>query len=131
MAVLKTISTDTLRSWLEQGKEISILDIRPISEREEWSIPTSIHINAYDKLKANNENALQGLNLDKDIPVVAFCAGGKTSAIAAEMLQKQGFDAYSLEGGMNAWSLAWNTATISYPNFEIVQFRRTGKGCLS
>jgi glyoxylase-like metal-dependent hydrolase (beta-lactamase superfamily II) len=32
---------------------------------------------------------------------------------------------------MKGWSLSWNTAKLSFPDFEIIQFRRTGKGCLS
>ena len=47
------------------------------------------------------------------------------------MLSEQGFEAYSLQGGMKGWSLSWNTAKLSFPDFEIIQFRRTGKGCLS
>jgi glyoxylase-like metal-dependent hydrolase (beta-lactamase superfamily II)/rhodanese-related sulfurtransferase len=125
------IDTNTLRTWLEDGKQVSILDIRPIGERTEWFIPGSIYFNAYDKLKANNKDALHGLHLDKTIPVVAICAGGKTSLVAANLLQQQGFAAYSLQDGMKGWSLAWNTAKISFPDFKIIQFRRTGKGCLS
>lgn len=131
MVSTQQIDTNTLRTWLETGKEVSVLDIRPIQERTEWFIPGSIYFNAYDKLKANNPDALRGLYLDKTVPVVTICAGGKTAMIAAEMLQKQGFEAYSLQGGMKGWSLSWNTAKISFPDFEIIQFRRTGKGCLS
>lgn len=131
MESIKEINTNTLRTWLETGKEVSILDIRPIQERTEWFIPGSIYFNAYDKLKANNPNALQGLHLDKTTPVVTICAGGKTSMIAANLLQKQGFEAYSLQGGMKGWSLSWNTAKLSFTQFEVIQFRRTGKGCLS
>lgn len=131
MKSVREIDTNTLRNWLETGKEVSILDIRPIQERTEWFIPGSVYYNAYDKLKANNPNALQGLHLDKTIPIVTICAGGKTSLIAAEQLNEQGFEAYSLQGGMKGWSLSWNTARLSFPDFEIIQFRRTGKGCLS
>lgn len=131
METIKTIDSNTLRQWLEANKPLSILDIRPIQERAEWYVPHSIYMNAYDKLKANDKNALRGLHLDKRIPVVALCAGGKTSLIAAELLQNKGYDAYSLEGGMKGWSLSWNTAKLTFPNFEITQFRRTGKGCLS
>jgi glyoxylase-like metal-dependent hydrolase (beta-lactamase superfamily II)/rhodanese-related sulfurtransferase len=131
MAGVKEISTNTLRTWLETGKEVSILDIRPLQERTEWFIPGSVYYNAYDKLKANNPDALKGLHLDKTIPIVTICAGGKTSLIAAEQLNEQGFEAYSLQGGMKSWSLSWNTAKLSFPDFEIIQFRRTGKGCLS
>ena len=131
MEGVKEISTNTLSTWLESGKEVSILDIRPIQERTEWFIPRSIYFDAYDKLKANAPDALHGLHLDKKVPVVAICAGGKTSSIAAALLHEQGFEAYSLQGGMKAWSLSWNTAKLSFPDFEVIQFRRTGKGCLS
>src|SRR3989442_10898886 len=52
---------------------------------------------------------------------------------AAERLRARGLDAVSLEGGMRAWSLAWNTAEVPCPGStaRIVQLRRTGKGCIS
>jgi glyoxylase-like metal-dependent hydrolase (beta-lactamase superfamily II)/rhodanese-related sulfurtransferase len=131
METVKEIDSNTLRNWLETGKQVSILDIRPLTERSEWFIPGSVYINAYDKLKAQHPSALHGLHLDKSIPVVSVCAGGKTSLIAADILQKNGFESYSLQGGMRGWSLSWNTAKLSLPGFEIIQFRRTGKGCLS
>ena len=131
MEELKEINTNTLRTWLETGKEVSILDIRPMQERTEWFIPGSIYFNAYDKLKTKDPNALKSLHLDKTIPVVTVCAGGKTSLIAAGLLHEQGYEAYSLQGGMKEWSLSWNTAKLSFPDFEVIQFRRTGKGCLS
>ncbi len=131
MAEAKIIDSNTLRNWLEVGQPVSILDIRPLAERTEWQIPNSIHFNAYDKLKQNDLEAFNGLHLDKSIPVVTFCAGGELSLVAAELLTMQGYDTYSLQGGMKGWSLAWNTAIITFPDFEIIQFRRTGKGCLS
>lgn len=131
MERVKEISTFTLRNWLETGKKVSVLDIRPIQERMEWFIPGSIHINAYDKLKSSAPDALAGLYLDKTIPVVAVCAGGKTSMIAAELLQNDGFETYSLQNGMKGWSLSWNTATLTFSDYKIIQVRRTGKGCLS
>ena len=127
----QTINTATLRDWLEAGNALNILDVRPLNERAEWYIPGSIHMNAYERLRNKDKDALHGLYLDKNFPVVTVCAGGKTSLIAAELLQEQGFNAFSLKEGMKEWTLAWNTATLSFLNFEIVQVRRTGKGCLS
>lgn len=131
MKEIKTITANTLRNWLEIGQPVSILDIRPIAERAEWHIPSSIHYNAYEKLKSNDFEVFSGLHLEKSVPIVTYCAGGKMSLVTAKMLQMQGYDTYSLEGGLKAWSLAWNTATINFLNFDVIQFRRTGKGCLS
>jgi len=126
-----SVDTNTLRTWLETGKKVSILDIRPMHEREEWFIPQSIHLDAYEKIKAKDPTALQDLHLDKSLPVVTVCAGGKTSMIAADMLQQKGYNAFSLQGGMKSWSLAWNIVHQAFEGFELWQVRRTGKGCLS
>ena len=131
MNLSQEIDTATLSSWLAAGKKVSVLDIRPMHEREEWFIPQSIHFDAYKKIKAKDPTALQELHLDKSIPVVTVCAGGKTSFMAAQMLAEKGYDAYSLSQGMKGWSLAWNIAYQQFDGFEVWQVRRTGKGCLS
>src|SRR5574338_286590 len=108
MNTIKTIESSTLRDWLEAGRPVNILDIRPLQERAEWSIPSSIHINAYDQLKAGSPNALKGIFLDKDVPIVTVCAAGRTSLLASELLQQEGYESYSLKGGMKGWTLSWN-----------------------
>src|SRR5260221_6056813 len=131
MLEVPTIDANTLQNWLASGKVVNVLDIRPMQERSEWFIPGSFHVDAYDKLKANDSNALDGIFLDKRVPIVTVCAGGKISRIAAGILQTEGYNTYSLESGMKSWSLAWNTAILNFPEFRIIQIRRTGKGCLS
>jgi len=128
-----TIEMDTLREWLEQGRPVLILDVRPAEERAEWAIPGSIHVDAYQALKAGDPQALASVELPGDVPVVTVCGAGKTSLIAAEQLQARGVRARSLKGGMQAWSLAWNAAEVGVPGSaaRVIQVRRTGKGCLS
>jgi glyoxylase-like metal-dependent hydrolase (beta-lactamase superfamily II)/rhodanese-related sulfurtransferase len=128
-----TIDMETLRGWLETGEEVSVLDVRPAAERAEWSIPGSLHVDAYDALRAGDPAALAGVPLPPHIPVVTVCAAGRTSLIAAEVLRARGYTAYSLRDGMKGWSGAWNTAEVplSLPGLRVIQVRRTGKGCLS
>lgn len=128
-----TIDVKTLQEMLAQRQPVTVLDIRPADERAEWAIPGSIHVNVYDALKANDAKALAELDLPHDRPVVAVCGAGVTSLVAAEQLHRRGFRALSLEGGMRAWSLAWNRAEVPMPDSRatVIQVRRTGKGCLS
>ena len=125
------VDAEQLRAWLEDKKEVMVLDVRPKEQREEWLIPGSVYVDAYKRLNANDPSDLNEVNIPANVPVVTVCAAGRTSMIAANELRKKGVNAYSLEGGMKAWSMAWNTATINFGKFEVVQFRRTGKGCLS
>ncbi len=126
------LEASTLRQWLEEKRPLQVLDVRPLDQREEWLIPGSIHVDAYEKLKANDPEALAGVSLQKDIPVVTVCAGGKVSQLAAAQLLEKGYQVYSLEGGMKAWSTAWNVATLKLnEEAAVLQIRRTGKGCLS
>lgn len=128
-----SIDRNTLRAWLAEGRPVTMLDVRPLAERSEWAIPGSLHVDVYDRLKAGDATALATIDLPAATPVVTICAAGKTSLIAAAQLQARGIDARSLVGGMRAWSLAWNTAMVpvSGSTAQVVQVRRTGKGCLS
>jgi glyoxylase-like metal-dependent hydrolase (beta-lactamase superfamily II)/rhodanese-related sulfurtransferase len=123
----------TLRQWLEQHKPVQVLDVRTAADRAEWLIPGSIHMDVYPALKANDPSALAVVDLPTDIPVVTVCGVGKVSLVAAQQLAARGYTAYSLVGGMQAWSLAWNVAELlSFDqHIRVFQVRRTGKGCLS
>jgi glyoxylase-like metal-dependent hydrolase (beta-lactamase superfamily II)/rhodanese-related sulfurtransferase len=128
-----SIDVESLREMLERGEPVTVLDVRPEDQRAEWRIPGSAHFDAYEALKAKDPSAMEGVDLRGELPVVTVCGAGKTSAIAAEQLRESGLQAVSLEGGMKAWSLAWNTAEVPVEGSRarVIQVRRTGKGCLS
>ena len=130
---IPTISTEELRQLLDRGAAVTVLDVRPAAERAEWAIPGSVHADAYEALRRGDPNALADFHPRDGGPVVTVCGAGKTSLLAAERLQARGLDAVSLEGGMRAWTLAWNAAAVPCrgSTAQIVQVRRTGKGCLS
>jgi glyoxylase-like metal-dependent hydrolase (beta-lactamase superfamily II)/rhodanese-related sulfurtransferase len=131
--LVSTIDAETLRSWLEEGKPVVVLDVRSAADRATWSIPGSLHIDAYADLRAHKAHALDSASLPTNVPVVTVCNVGHVSQIASKQLKARGIEASSLEGGMRAWSLSWNTADISLSNSnaEVIQVRRVGKGCLS
>ena len=124
------IEAETLRDMLERGERVTVVDVRKGEDRVEWSIPGSVHYDAYDALNAGDNLAMEGLDLPEGEPVVTVCGRGRSSALAAEQLRREGYEAFSLEGGMEAWSLAWNTAEVPLAGAkaEVVQVRRTGKG---
>jgi glyoxylase-like metal-dependent hydrolase (beta-lactamase superfamily II) len=128
-----TIDVAVLRQMLNEERPVTVLDVRTADDRAEWAIPGSLHVDAYDALRAGDPYALDGLDLPHDRPVVAVCGEGVTSLIAAEQLRERGLQVLSLAGGMKAWSLAWNSAEVPLPASQtrVIQVRRTGKGCLS
>jgi glyoxylase-like metal-dependent hydrolase (beta-lactamase superfamily II) len=135
MIAVTTIVVDMseLRTMLETRQPVTVLDVRAAADRAEWFIPGSRHVDAYEALKVGDPDALNGIDLPVDVPVVTVCGAGKVSLVAAEQLRARGIDARSLTGGMKAWSLAWNSAEVPLPlpSARVVQIRRTGKGCLS
>ena len=124
-----SISTEELRELLATGQPVTVVDIRTPADRE-WWIPGSVPVDAYDAVKSGGLGSLAGLDLGSG-RVVTVCGAGRTAATATELLRARGVHAVTLEGGMRAWSLAWNIAQTTISGCEVVQVRRTGKGCLS
>jgi rhodanese-related sulfurtransferase len=129
----KEIDTPTLQAWLENGRSIEVIDIRPRADYEAWHIPGSVNVDAYRAIYAHSPGPLAHYRPQDGRQVVAVCFVGQTSKIAAQYLGSRGIETLSLAGGMQAWSLSWNTAEVplAHSKAEIVQVRRTGKGCLS
>jgi glyoxylase-like metal-dependent hydrolase (beta-lactamase superfamily II)/rhodanese-related sulfurtransferase len=128
----REIDVQTLQDWLAQKKPVTILDIRPAEDREQWSIPGSRHVDAYQAVKEGSTDLLFETPLPAGQPVVTVCGSGRVSLVAAEALTgRRAIPALSLHGGMKAWSLAWNTASRTLGAVDVTQVRRTGKGCLS
>lgn len=125
------ITVEELQRMLDEGKDVTILDVRPKDQREEWKIEGSQYVDAYKSLNEGDSSLLDAIEVAENTTVVTVCAAGRVSQIASEALRKKGVNASSLEGGMKAWNYAWNTAEVKDEHLTIIQVRRVAKGCLS
>ncbi len=89
---LATLSADDLRALLD-GDEVQIVDVREASERDEGYLPGSRNI-PYRLLRKLGSDALE-----RSKPVVTVCESGPRAAIAASLLQRDGFDVRAVSPG--------------------------------
>ena len=93
-----------LSGWLSQldGEKPTVLDVR---EPDEWAaghVDGAVRI-SYKELDREPE----ALGLDRDRPVVVYCAGGNRSSTAGSILNRRGFKrVHNLTGGLDAWKAA-------------------------
>src|SRR5713101_5520547 len=123
------ITVVELQELLAADRLVTVLDVRSPSDFD-WEIPGAIQVDAYADLQSGRLGPLAELSLAQG-PGVTVCGVGRTAAIVTELLRANGVEAMTLEGGMRAWSLAWNAAQATISGCVLVQVRRTGKGCLS
>jgi rhodanese-related sulfurtransferase len=90
------VGTTRVAEALEDGSA-TVVDVREPYEWEAGRIPGVRHI-PLDRLAAQAET------VDRDRPVIFQCRLGVRSLMAAQAFRRAGFDAYSLEGGIQAWS---------------------------
>ena len=93
----KTVSVAQATNLLASGA--ALVDVRSAQEWRTGRAPQAKHI-PLDRLQTGTA----GINKNK--PVIAVCASGVRSASAARLLASQGYEAYSLRGGMGAWRSA-------------------------
>ena len=83
-------------------KNIQLLDVRTPGEYQSGHLNNAFHADW------NNEKEFQlrAAALDKSKPVYTYCLSGSRSIAATEWLTQNGFTAYNLTGGINAWKRA-------------------------
>ncbi|MGK3647233.1 rhodanese-like domain-containing protein [Pseudarthrobacter enclensis] len=93
----KTISVAEAKDLLASGA--ALIDVRSAQEWRTGRAPQAKHV-PLDRLQTGTN----GINRNR--AVIAMCASGVRSASAARLLASQGYQAYSLRGGMGAWRAA-------------------------
>ena len=92
-----TINPRVLR---EKRNEYVIIDVREAEELNEGTIEGSIHMPLGMLIKKAKKRMIEEL---KEKKICTHCSGGYRSNIAADELNKWGFQAVSIEGGFKAW----------------------------
>jgi rhodanese-related sulfurtransferase len=92
------ITVSKVKQWMDQGKPVHLLDVRTQEESNIASLGGILI--PLDQL----ENRFSELDSTKR-PWVVYCHHGVRSEYAAQFLKMRGFDALSLVGGIEKWSL--------------------------
>lgn len=96
---IREVSQDELRRWIDERKDMTILDVRESHDHTHSRIENSTNI-PRGVLELEVEDTIP----DRNRTVVAYCGGGGRSAMAADVLQQMGYrDVYSLQGGYKQW----------------------------
>lgn len=76
-----------------------LIDVREDNEWQQGHLPAALHLG-----KGIIERDIEKAVPDKQQALVLYCGGGFRSALAADVLQKMGYqDVLSLAGGYTAW----------------------------
>ncbi len=85
-----------------QSGEAVIVDVREKDEWDEEHIPNATHLS-----RSTIESDIEEKVPDSNALIVCHCGGGGRSALAAESLQKMGYNnVRSMAGGFKAWKAA-------------------------
>ena len=87
-----------LRTVYEGREDVQILDVRELYEWNAGRIEGAVHVPLNDVMEGREEG-----RLDASKPVYVVCRSGNRSELASLMLRARGYDAYNMEGGMQAW----------------------------
>lgn len=112
---MKTIDVQTLKSRMDSGEDLVVLDVREPHEWEIAAIDNTLRIPKGDIQAAKNA-VLAGrklweetllIDLPKDREIIVYCRSGKRSADVIAMLGEIGYDTDKLvnvTGGILAWA---------------------------
>jgi adenylyltransferase/sulfurtransferase len=98
------VTVDEVKNRLERGENWTLLDVREREEYREGHLDGALSL-PRGFLEIRVEEAVP----DKSTPIIAYCAGGVRSLIAARTLKDMGYEnVVSMAGGYTAWKNAGN-----------------------
>lgn len=96
---IQEISVRELKEKLNRGERFHLVDVREAGEWSAGHIPGARHL-----CKGILERDIETTVPDTQAEIVLYCGGGFRSALAADNLQKMGYQrVWSLAGGWRAW----------------------------
>jgi len=118
---------------LRDSADVVVLDTRDREAFAAWHVDVAagnVTNVPESEIEANPEEVLELVRPHPRLRVI--CTAGKASRRVAARLGEQGVEAVSVRGGMIAWSRLLRADEIAVgEGFEVVQFRREARGCLS
>ncbi len=116
------LTIDEVKDRIEQGEDWAVLDVREREEYREGHLEGAIPL-PRGFLEMRVEETLP----DKTRPIIAYCAGGVRSLIAARTMQEMGYEnVSSMSGGYTAWKNAGYTwvADRQFSQEQITRYAR-------
>jgi hydroxyacylglutathione hydrolase len=100
LAKTEQIPVDELKTRIDEGAALTVLDVRRPGEWSAGHIAGAVHLPLHELEK-------RAASLDRERPVAIICASGYRSSIATSVLERLGFRGFAnVVGGMNAWNAA-------------------------
>ena len=94
------ITVHDLAAWLEEGRDVVVVDVREPSEWDDGHIDGALHLPMFEAVARRTE-------VPAGRPLAVVCAGGLRSSAVISALQRQGLGRlHNVTGGMAAWAKA-------------------------
>src|SRR5256886_10336730 len=129
------IPAPDLARRLDQGERVQLLDVRSAERVAQGRVTlgATLDFRALAASHLYQLATLDSLRLHPPAPVPVICGHRNSSARATRFLRDQGFEAYSVAGGMAAWETVYLPRRLSPtpPLAHVIHLDRVGKGAPS
>lgn len=99
---IKEIDVATVKQKIDNQENFYLIDVREASEWTNGHLPKALHLS-----KGIIERDIEKIIPDTNAEIILYCGGGYRSALAADNLQKMGYNhIFSMAGGFRAWLAA-------------------------
>lgn len=96
---IRELTVPDVQAKLAQGERFHLVDVREESEWAAGHLPRAVHLG-----KGVIERDIEQAIPDTQSEIILYCGGGFRSALAADNLQKMGYqNVWSMDGGFRGW----------------------------